>query len=107
MFIVLSPFGRLIKHIYHMHRKGQQLICEYIFTFRRKSGLSGFMSDNYTDPILAEILLFCEKHGMKVSTFSQLATNDRALVKTLRSGRELRRKTLVKVRKFMVDYVPE
>jgi hypothetical protein len=56
------------------------------------------------DDILSEIEAFCEAHSLKPSAFGRLAANDTMLIPQLRKGRELRRRTVTKVRHFMATY---
>ena len=58
------------------------------------------------DPILLEIISFCERNGMAQSTFGKNAVNDRALVLNLRNGREVRRMTRYRISRFMRDFKP-
>ena len=54
-------------------------------------------------PELAEeIAAYLAAHGMAPTTFGAKAANDPALIATLRSGRELRRGTIQRIRRFMV-----
>jgi len=58
------------------------------------------------DTLLSEIVRFTETHSLSESEFGHQALNDRHLVRQLREGRELRRKTEARVRHFMVTYRP-
>ena len=51
--------------------------------------------------MLREIHEFMYRHCMPASTFGRLAVKDPRLVGDLRSGRELRSKTVARVRAFM------
>jgi hypothetical protein len=58
--------------------------------------------DNPTAALLAEIECFLRKTGMAPSAFGDQAVRDPSLVNNLRDGRELRYRTALKVRDFMV-----
>jgi hypothetical protein len=58
------------------------------------------------DDILSEIQAFCETHGLTESQFGRLSNNDTWLIKDVREGRELRRRTIAKIRTFMATYRP-
>jgi hypothetical protein len=58
------------------------------------------------DELLTEIEAFCAAHGVRESRFGRDALNDTEFVKNLRSGREPRRATVEKVRRFMLTYKP-
>jgi hypothetical protein len=51
--------------------------------------------------LLAKIEAFCAVHGMGPSAFSLRAVGDPTFVKTLRNGREVRRRTRARVEAFM------
>lgn len=56
------------------------------------------------DELLRDIDAYMTRHGLADSTFSLLATNDSHLVARIRSGRPIRRSTVVKIRRFMARY---
>jgi len=58
------------------------------------------------DTLLSEIIRFTETHSLSEWEFGEQALNDRHLIRQLREGRELRRKTEARVRHFMVTYKP-
>lgn len=57
--------------------------------------------------LIAEIDAFLAEHGMSDSRFGQLALNDRHFVRQLRNDRDVRMKTVEKVKRFMATYQPE
>ena len=60
------------------------------------------MRDTHTtDPILADILAFCERHNVAPSRFGADAVGDRALVTNLKDGREVRSTTRARIKAFM------
>jgi len=59
------------------------------------------------DDLLSEIEAFRRTHGMAESAFGRKAANDTNFIKQVRSGRELRRATIERVRLFMLTYRPE
>lgn len=54
--------------------------------------------------IIEEIEAFCVRVGMTPTMFGKRAMNDSALMTNLRSGRELRRSTAKRLRRFMADF---
>jgi hypothetical protein len=54
-----------------------------------------------TETLLAEVERFLRKTGMAQTAFGDQALGDPNLVSNLRGGRELRHRTLLKVRAFM------
>lgn len=65
------------------------------------------MKEIENDPVLDEIEVFCKSCGISVSTFGELAMNDRGLVRSLRLGRDCRRKTGNKIREYMTQNPPK
>lgn len=59
------------------------------------------------DDILSEIEAFRKDHGLAEWRFGLLAANDRRLLPDLKNGRELRRKTAERLKRFMDEYVAE
>jgi hypothetical protein len=59
------------------------------------------------DDLLDEIEAFRAAHGVAESTFGRLAANDTRLIGQLRNGRELRRATVERVRRFMLTYAAQ
>ena len=53
------------------------------------------------DDLLAEIEKFLRDIGMSATRFGEASMNDRALVKRLREGRDLRSETIDRIRAFM------
>lgn len=51
--------------------------------------------------LLREIRLFCEARGVPKSRFGLEAVRDPSLVTQIEQGRELRRKTVMRVRQYM------
>lgn len=51
--------------------------------------------------LLRDILAFCEKRGIPKSVFGREAVRDASLVTQIQNGRELRRRTIERVRAFM------
>jgi hypothetical protein len=51
--------------------------------------------------LLSDILAFCAKRGMKRSAFGLEAIKDRSLVTQIEAGRELRRKTVNRIREYI------
>lgn len=56
------------------------------------------------DDLLSDIEAFCRAHQMKESRFGRDTVNDTMFVAQLRSGREPRRGTVAKVRRYMATY---
>lgn len=56
--------------------------------------------------ILRSIEAFRRRHSIPVTTFGRLAVGDANLIANLKDGRELRRATEARVRKFMAEYRP-
>ncbi len=56
------------------------------------------------DPLLRDIETFIRDHGMAESRFGRDAVNDTTFIPQLREGREVRRRTEMKVRLFMSSY---
>jgi len=63
--------------------------------------------DPPTAALLAEIEKFLRKTGMAPSAFGGQALGDPSLINNLRDGRELRHRTLGRVRAFMTDYAAQ
>lgn len=55
----------------------------------------------YHAALLAEIARYCETHGVAKSDFGARAVGDRNLVSDLEHGRELRSRTLRRIRDFL------
>jgi hypothetical protein len=64
------------------------------------------MDDHPTATLLAEVERFLRKTGMAPSAFGDQALKDPSLVNNLRDGRELRHRTMLKVRAFMAATTP-
>jgi hypothetical protein len=62
--------------------------------------------DTPTAALLAEIEKFLRKTGMAPSAFGEKALSDPSLINNLRDGRELRFRTMQKVRAFMDAATP-
>lgn len=58
------------------------------------------------DDILAEVEVFLARHAMGTAAFGRMTLNDPNFVTDLRSGRDIRRSTVVKLRNFMASYRP-
>lgn len=58
------------------------------------------------DDILGQVEAFLESHGMGSAAFGRMTLNDPNFVTDLRAGRDIRRSTIVRLRKFMADYRP-
>jgi hypothetical protein len=56
------------------------------------------------DEITNEIAMFLSAHSMKDSRFGREALGDPAFVSNLKTGREPRRATVEKVRRYMLTY---
>ena len=56
------------------------------------------------DDLLNDIEAFCRTHQLKDSRFGRAAVNDTTFIPQLRTGREPRRVTVAKVRRFMATY---
>ena len=54
--------------------------------------------------LLHEIEQFCLRHQLSETRFGELALNDKPFVSQLKSGRDLRGSTAVKLRRFMAEY---
>jgi len=54
--------------------------------------------------ILSGIERFIAEHGLPPTTFGRKAIGDANLIPNLKDGRELRRATEAKVRRFMAEY---
>jgi len=54
--------------------------------------------------LLQEIEQFCLQNDMSETRFGELALNDKPFVSQLKSGRDLRSSTAVKLRRFMAEY---
>ncbi len=54
--------------------------------------------------LIREIEQFCLRNDISETRFGELALNDKPFVSQLKSGRDLRSSTAVKLRKFMADY---
>lgn len=61
----------------------------------------------HTQSLLEEISAFIEAHGVSESRFGEMVLNDPNFVSDLRSGREPRWGTVVKVRKGMANFKSE
>jgi len=60
---------------------------------------------NPNDDLLRELDRFLERHGFSDSTFGLRATGDGHLVRRIRDGRAIiRRSSIVKIRRFMARY---
>jgi hypothetical protein len=57
-----------------------------------------------TDELLLEIDAFMTRRGIADSTFGILAVGDGHLVKRMRDGKQIRRSTVLRVRKFIQRY---
>ena len=57
--------------------------------------------------LLADILAFCETHGLSIWQFGELALQDKPFVKQLKAGRRIWPETEAKVRRFMATYKPD
>jgi len=64
------------------------------------------MDNTPTAALLAKIEAFLRKTGMAPSAFGEQALGDPSLINNLRDGRELRHRTLLRVRSFMATYDP-
>ena len=62
------------------------------------------MLETPTHPLLSEIEVFRARHGMSKSRFGEGALGDPRLVFDLEKGRELRRSTEGKVRRWMASF---
>jgi hypothetical protein len=58
------------------------------------------------DDLLHDIEAFCRTHHIKDSRFGRDAANDTTLLADLKAGREPRRKTVARIRRFMAEYRP-
>lgn len=58
------------------------------------------------DDLLAEIAAFCAARGVSQSAFGLNAVGDPSLIPGIKCGRELRRRTVERVRRYMVTGVP-
>lgn len=58
------------------------------------------------DDLINDIEAFCRTHQLKPSRFGRAAVNDTTFVPQLKTGREPRRATVVRVRTFMATYKP-
>ena len=58
------------------------------------------------DALIDEIEAFLANHGMPPSTFGQQAIGDGKLVFDLREGRDLRSRTVERIRNYMREYRP-
>jgi hypothetical protein len=58
------------------------------------------------DDLINDIEAFCRTHQLKDSRFGRAAVNDTTFLPQLRDGREPRRKTVARVRRFMAEYRP-
>lgn len=56
--------------------------------------------------LIAEIAAFCEARGVARSAFGMNAIGDPSLVNQLEGGRELRRRTVEAIRRYMVTGIP-
>ncbi len=56
--------------------------------------------------ILTQIDAFCARHGLAETRFARMVLNDPSFVYRLRAGADIKRSTIVKVRKFMDSYKP-
>jgi hypothetical protein len=57
--------------------------------------------------ILEDIEAFIAAKEISPTAFGDMASNDRHLVRQLRSGRRLWPETEAKIRKFMAEYTPD
>lgn len=56
--------------------------------------------------LLAQIEVFCQRHGVKPSTFGRNVLGDGNLIPNLKDGRSLSLRNAEKVVKFMAEYQP-
>jgi|JI10StandDraft_1071094.scaffolds.fasta_scaffold364195_3 hypothetical protein len=56
--------------------------------------------------ILAQIDAFCARHDLAETRFGRMALHDPSFVYRLRAGADVRRSTIMKIRKWMADYRP-
>jgi hypothetical protein len=56
------------------------------------------------DDLLSEIEAFRKAHGIAKTVFGRKASNDTRLIDQLEAGRELRKATREKVKRFMLTY---
>ena len=59
---------------------------------------------NPNDDLLRELDDFMTRHGFSDSTFGLRATGDGHLIKRIRDGRDIRRSTIVKVKRFVARH---
>jgi hypothetical protein len=65
------------------------------------------MSTSPHTELLAEIVAFCGRSGMSKSAFGQASVGDPRLVFDIEAGRELRRRTVDRVRGFIADFAQQ
>jgi hypothetical protein len=74
-------------------------------TYSETSDSVGSMSEPTPHPeLLREILSFCEERGIPKSVFGRAAVKDASLVTQIEAGRELRMRTIARVRDFMATH---
>lgn len=84
--------------------------CDYKPKVKGRAATSDWQETEtitYNVELFREIRDFCLYHDMAESTFGRLANGDWKLVTQLRQGRELRRKTLARIRNFMETFNAE
>ena len=59
---------------------------------------------NNNEALLQELTSFMVRDGVSDSTFGLLAIGDGHLVKRIRNGKQIRRSTVLRIRKFMQRY---
>ena len=59
---------------------------------------------NNNEALLQELTSFMVRYGVSDSTFGLLAIGDGHLVKRIRNGKQIRRSTVLRIRKFMQRY---
>ena len=59
---------------------------------------------NNNEALLQELTSFMGRYGVSDSTFGLLAIGDGHLVKRIRNGKQIRRSTVLRIRKFMQRY---
>ena len=59
---------------------------------------------NNNEALLQELTSFMVRYGVSYSTFGLLAIGDGHLVKRIRNGKQIRRSTVLRIRKFMQRY---
>lgn len=72
---------------------------------RTKRPIAAKAVQDFHGELFSEINAFCAARGMLATTFGKLAVNDKSLVSNIADGRELRWKTVQRVRNFMMEAV--